>query len=696
EIEKQKEELQLSNQNISALSEIGQKITSSLNLDAVLEKVYSSVNEMMDGFGFGIGTINTENGNIEYNFYIEDGKRIDRLIIARNNPGSFSVWCVDNLQEVHLNEFEDYSKYLKEDALLFGTRTESLCMIPLIIEKKCIGVIQVKSQKKNAYSLQHIEMLRSIASYTAIALANAQVFKIITEAKAELEKLSIVAQKTDNGVIICDAKGNLEWVNEGFSRMTGFTLNEIKEKFGHNLNDISFNSEIKKLLRECMETKHSVFYEELNKTKDGREIWVHTSLTPILDENGELKKLVAIDSDISEMKKAESALKRSEEQYRILFDRNGDFIFIYDKATHFILDCNQTFIDVYGYTKEEIKKMTPFDLHPMEEQNFVALNIDVESPEIANYYTHITKNGKHLQVEARSVEIEFNSRHAWLVIVRDVTERKKSEEQIRRQHDLIEAKNKDITDSINYAKRIQSATLATDAQLKNCFKDHFVLFRPRDIVSGDFYWMHKADNGNVFLATADCTGHGVPGAIMSVIGTTKLEEIVSHRNTENPAEALNFLRKEIIELLNPEGALEETDDGIDMVLCNFILNGNGYAKVDFACAKNPLWLIRENKLIEFLPDKFCVGMDHASQESFTRQSIDLVSGDVVYTFSDGYADQLGGPKGKKFKSKVFQELLLTIHKLPMEEQKNILAESMSAWQGEYMQTDDICVIGVCI
>jgi PAS domain S-box-containing protein len=702
EVVKQKEEIDTAYSNVKLLSKIGKQITSTLELEKIVLTMYENVNRLMDASVFAIGAYHEAENSIVFPLFFEKEKRFPSFSIYCDNPASLGAWAFNNRKEVIINDTEtEVSNYLSgKQALTVGERVESQIFIPLYSSKNIpIGLLLVQSFTKNAYSEYHLNILKSLSVYISIALENAQAYRTINEAKAELEKLSIVAQKTDNGVIICDAEGKLEWVNEGFSRMTGYTLEELKAKMGPSLYDISYNVEIKRLLHECMELKHSVFYEEKNHTKDGREIWVHTSLTPILDENGELRKLVAIDSDISEMKKAEAALKTSEEQYKILFDRNGDFIWLYDKATHFILDCNQTFLDVYGYSKDEIRTMTPFDLHPPEEQAFVAMNIDVESPEIANYYTHLTKSGKRLQVEARSVEIEFNGRHAWLVITRDVTERKKAEEQIRKQHDEIEAKNKDITDSINYAKRIQSATLATSSQMNKAFSDHFIFFRPKDIVSGDFYWLTRTESGKVFLATADCTGHGVPGAIMSVIGTTKLDEIISQRKTENPAEVLDQLRAEIIHLLNPDGAPEETDDGIDMVLCSYELNGNGSGaagKLEFACAKNPLWIVRDNSLIEFLPDKFCVGMDYDVDKPFTRQTVDLKKGDRVYTFSDGYADQFGGPKGKKFKYKKFQELLLSIHRLPMEEQKTVLSDTMDKWKGEYMQIDDICVIGVCI
>jgi PAS domain S-box-containing protein len=702
QIEEQKKELVLSHQHLSRISELGLIITSSLDLESIAESVYHGINTLMDASSFAIGIFNSKEEKIDFNFVYDDGKKIEPHSISIHNPESIAAWCFTNKKDILANNSDEIKSYFVGKPIYFGNiheQLESLIMIPLMAGKNCIGIITTQSSQKNTFTEFHHQTLQSIASYVSSALDNASAYAYLQESKKEVEKLSIVAKETANAVVIMDNNGKIEWVNDGFTRMTGYTLNELHSQLGTTLLQASKNQNISAVLKACLEEKKPMAYEAINKTKDGRIIWVHTSLTPILDEAGNVKKLVAIDSDITDMKNVEERIKASEKQYKILFDRNGDFLFIYDKATHFIMDCNQTFLNVYGYSKQELTSMTPFDLMPVEEHRKLAESIDAASPEQASYFTHITKTGKQLSVEVRSVEILFNGRNAWLVITRDITERKKAEEQILQQRDIIEAKNKDITDSINYAKRIQQATLPTETQLKETFNDHFVFFRPKDIVSGDFYWLGQSEDGKIYFAAADCTGHGVPGAIMSVIGTTKLDEIVTHRPIENPAHAMEQLRLDITSMLNHYGAEQQTDDGIDMVLCSFDFKATDEKNsgvLEFACAKNPLWLVREGKLTEFLPDHFCVGKDDDADKPFTLHRIELKKGDHIYLFSDGFADQFGGKSGKKFKSKKLQELLLSIQDKPMATQKTELEKTLDEWRGEYMQVDDICVVGISI
>ncbi|MGZ4055837.1 MAG: PP2C family protein-serine/threonine phosphatase [Bacteroidia bacterium] len=266
--------------------------------------------------------------------------------------------------------------------------------------------------------------------------------------------------------------------------------------------------------------------------------------------------------------------------------------------------------------------------------------------------------------------------------------------EISHQRDVIEEANKDILSSIHYAKRIQKALLASDSMMKKNLQEHFVLYKPKDIVSGDFYWGENVNN-KFLLCTADCTGHGVPGAFMSLLGISFLNETVKERKIIRPDLIFNQLREDIIHVLNPEGTIEEGKDGMDAVLCCFDFQN---MTLEFACANNPLWIIRENKLLEFKPDKQPIGMYEIYEESehkqFTLQTVQLQKGDLIYTFTDGYADQFGGEKGKKFKYKHMQETLLEISKNSMEEQSTRLNKIIEDWKGSLDQVDDILMIGI--
>ncbi|MCX6312291.1 MAG: SpoIIE family protein phosphatase [Bacteroidetes bacterium] len=229
-------------------------------------------------------------------------------------------------------------------------------------------------------------------------------------------------------------------------------------------------------------------------------------------------------------------------------------------------------------------------------------------------------------------------------------------------------------------------------------KNFFILYKPKDIVSGDFYHAlaHKhSENTNelFYLCTADCTGHGVPGALMSMMGISHLNESIIEKKLVHPNEILDNMRKGIIASLNPEGSDEESKDGMDCVLCAFDFKE---MKLEFAGAYNPLWLVRDKILIEYKTDKMPVGKFDDAIKPFSLQSIDLKRGDIIYTFSDGYADQFGGPKGKKFKYKQLQDLLISISDEPMEKQEKILDQKFAEWRENLEQVDDVTVIGVKI
>ncbi len=263
---------------------------------------------------------------------------------------------------------------------------------------------------------------------------------------------------------------------------------------------------------------------------------------------------------------------------------------------------------------------------------------------------------------------------------------------ILKQKEIIEEKQKEIIDSINYAKRIQFALLASEDLLQRNLPEHFVLFNPKDVVSGDFYWATQTDEGFIYI-TADCTGHGVPGAFMSLLNISKLSQVINEKKVTRPDLILNNIRTEIIKVLNAEGSKEESKDGMDAVLCKLDIKN---MKLEYAAANNSFYIIRQNKLIVCKPDKMPVGKGHDDSILFTYNQIALEKGDVIYTFTDGYADQFGGPKGKKFKYTQIQDVLLSIYHLPMNQQSDILYNKFQDWKSKLEQVDDVTIIGIRI
>jgi len=269
---------------------------------------------------------------------------------------------------------------------------------------------------------------------------------------------------------------------------------------------------------------------------------------------------------------------------------------------------------------------------------------------------------------------------------------KEATAEIREQKDQIEEKNRNIIDSIRYAQRIQEAVIPSDSQFHNFFEDSFILWKPRDIVSGDFYWMMPRDK-QLFVCAADCTGHGVPGAFMSIMGISFLNQIAGLPSVKNAADTLNMLRHNVITSLNKEGSETATKDGMDISLCVFDLEN---MQLDFAGAYNPLYIIRNGELLETKADRMPIGVHDRDKVPFTNKRVNLEKGDQIYLLSDGYIDQFGGPKGKKFMSKRFKRFLLEIADLPMEKQKERLWENILEWRGEIEQVDDIIILGIRI
>ena len=265
-----------------------------------------------------------------------------------------------------------------------------------------------------------------------------------------------------------------------------------------------------------------------------------------------------------------------------------------------------------------------------------------------------------------------------------------------KQKEIIEEKHKEISDSINYAERIQRSFLATADLLDENLKDYFVFFQPKDVVSGDFYWATKlvSSSGveNFALVTADSTGHGVPGAIMSLLNVTSLESAIKDGHNE-PSEILNHTRQTIIERLKKDGSDEGGKDGMDASIVCFDFKNN---KLTYSAANNPIWVVRKNELIELKGDKMPVGKHDKDYVSFTQQEFKLIKGDVIYTLTDGFPDQFGGTKGKKFMYKQLKETLVSISNKPLIEQKETLTTILKNWMGDIEQVDDIIIIGIRI
>lgn len=280
-----------------------------------------------------------------------------------------------------------------------------------------------------------------------------------------------------------------------------------------------------------------------------------------------------------------------------------------------------------------------------------------------------------------------------VVVFRSYKREKRSSEIINKQKSIVDTKNKEILDSINYARKIQQAIIPTQAEVKNILPESFVILLPKDIVSGDFYWIAEKENF-IFLAVADCTGHGVPGGFMSMLGTALLNEIINDKNIYEPADILDMLKLKIILALRQSDNMNENKDGMDIALLRIDKRKN---ILTFSGANNSLYIVRDKKLTEYKGDKHPIGFSfNNTNKQFNQVEIPFEKKDVVYMFTDGYPDQFGGPQGKKFKYKPLEQMLVKLNEQDMKLQHQELLSSHDNWKGNLEQVDDICLVGVRI
>lgn len=408
--------------------------------------------------------------------------------------------------------------------------------------------------------------------------------------------------------------------------------------------------------------------------------------------------------------------------YNSIIDQANDAMIVIDIVDGRIHQSNPSAAKLLGYTENELSQLSLFDLHPkeyLERSSEAVADVWEKGGLIYNDIPFITKSKTIVPVECSAKVAPFAGRPAIVIYARDITERLRFEQEINEQRRIIDEKTKDITDSIEYSKRIQRSIFIEQEKLKEYAPESFIFFQPRDVVSGDFYWFnnykikedlypangyqYKAGTNILVVAAVDCTGHGVPGAFMSIIGNTLLNQTLNNLSVNSAAYALDFLNAELKQSLNKNSEDTPLRDGMDIALCCIDFEG---MRLEYAGANNPIYIIRNKELILLKADKQPLTASTDAQcKPFTNNLFPLEKGDAIYLFTDGFADQFGGKKsgkpesasfgqGKKFMYKQFKETLISIQDKKMEEQKDALHIKFESWKGDLPQVDDVLVIGI--
>ncbi len=650
EVVRQKEELEKASSNTELLSQIGKQITSLLSVEDIILQVYENLNTLIDADGFGIGIHNPDNQRLEFPAYIEKGARYNTEGYDLDEPNRIANVCFLNQQEIVIGDYEEEAtKYVdKVIKPVAGDLPESVIYLPLYSKDVAIGVITTQSWTKNAYSDFELNVVRNLAVYVAIALENAGLYQNM-ERKVEERTAEVVRQK--------------ERIEKTYQDTE--TLSQIGR-------DITSAIQVDQIVEKVYESVNSL----LDATMFGIGIYdreQHAVAFPGFIENSVQLEGVTFPVDDSNRLAV------------VCFAQNRE-IFV-----------NNFFEEYHNYVDTALKPVAGKDSGsiiylPLRKPDGDVIGVITVQSYETNRYSEYHLN--LLRTISVYVAIAIDNATLYENLEEKVEERTA---EVVEQKEIIEQKNKHITDSIHYAKRLQDAILPNVSPLKEHLGDAFVLFMPKDIVSGDFYWIYR-NNDRFVLSVIDCTGHGVPGAFMSLIGYEGLNDVIVNNSVTKPSDVLNDLNKIVTHRLNQKREETTVRDGMDMSVCTINMAN---LMMEFAGAQNSIYHIRKGVLQVFKTDRFPVGafIDDIKQD-YTNYEFQLQEGDIVYLITDGFADQFGGATeeirargGKKFKYKQFENLLMEIHANPMDQQEAILRNRFDEWKGEIEQLDDVCVLG---
>ncbi len=507
-----------------------------------------------------------------------------------------------------------------------------------------------------------------------------------------LQKYFTSIEQSPITIIFTDFSGNIQYANPEFYNFTGFSP---EETIGKNINFIKSQKTSDNTINEMWETiRHKKTWkgEFINLKKDKTEFIEKAIISPIIDENGYINSFVAIKEDITEFKRTQDIIKQKNEQFANTINNMLDIYVKCDFHGNFI-DVSPSIVGEFKTSSlTEVLKTNIFDwLEITEKTKQLFFSRLRHNNNIKNFAFQYRRKDKVLQfAEINAVVFYIEGKPAGFEgIIRNVTERIEFENKLQKQKQEIEHAHKEIKSSIEYARHIQSSLLPRKQIINNFFNKNFLIFIPKDVVSGDFYYFRQI-NGSIVFAVGDCTGHGVAGGFLTMLSITILDEIVRKKQIISASEILNSLRTRIKGIYSDFG--NQSHSGLDITLC---ITDKNKENLQYAGANNPLFLYRNNKLIEYKSTRNPIG-NYINEIDFENNLIKLQKNDMLYLFSDGIQDQFGGQKQIKFTKERLKNLLLKVNKFEVEEQKKLIIKELSDWKRNNIQIDDITLLGIRI
>lgn len=644
---------------------IGKKRQKEILKDKLLKKTEEKLSELFNNIPVGIYRANTQGE------------------IFHANPAMIQMLGYLDKNDLLSSNIDD----------LIIDSEQKINILKLIYENKTLNNYSIELKKKNG------EIINALISAKISENENDQIniegslLDITDKTKAEKaiikseNKLNAVINSIPDMIFYKNTKGTYTGCNKAFADYLDINQKEIIEK-----TDIDFFTKeeailFKEIDKNTINGEYSENHQVWSLNPKNEKVFLDTKKAPIIDEKGEVFGIVGISRDLTQVKLAEQKIKKLS-----LAVEQSPVIIIITDITGVIEYVNSTFYKTTGYAQEEIigknTRLLKSGYTTQVEYEELWSTITAGKSWSGTFLNVKKNNEKYWEKTLISPLIDDSGKITnYIAIKEDITKLVKAEDELKLKTTKIKNAHKEITDSIEYAKTIQYALLSNKKIIDKYLTSYFIFFKPKDNLSGDFYYVNKIDD-YLILVVADCTGHGVPGALLTILGITYIHDIIRRKETDTASEVLNILRERIKNTFKSFGT--NNQHGLDIAFC--AVNTKTHI-MQYAGAYNSLVILRNNELIEYKATRNPIGFYH-NEISFKNNIIQLEDNDSIYLYSDGFQDQLGGKYYKKYRSNNFKQFLQKIHELPMSVQKQKLENELEDWKGDGEQTDDILVLSV--